>query len=87
MVLSRTWQSLPALVVLTPMRNRPQLALGDTATSYFVNTESAVVAPLSKNVGLKVGDVVRYNSEPPIRNNVQLRTLDTFFSSGLTLAF
>ena len=27
-------------------------ALGDTAASYFVNTESAVVAPLSKSVGL-----------------------------------
>ncbi|MCE2900755.1 MAG: YdiY family protein [Gemmatimonas sp.] len=62
-------------------------AIGDTASSYFVNTESAVVAPISRNVGLKVGYVIRYNSEPPIRNNVQLRTTDTFFSSGLTLTF
>ncbi len=62
-------------------------AIGDTANSYFVNTESAVVAPLSKSVGLKVGYVIRYNSEPPVRNNVQLRTTDTFFSSGLTLTF
>jgi putative salt-induced outer membrane protein len=62
-------------------------AIGDTASSYFVNTESAVVAPLSKSVGLKVGYVIRYNSEPPIRNSVQLRTTDTFFSSGLTLTF
>jgi len=62
-------------------------AIGDTAISYFVNTESAVVAPLSKSVGLKVGYVIRYNSEPPIRNSVQLRTTDTFFSSGLTLTF
>lgn len=62
-------------------------AIGDTATSYFVNTESAVVAPLSKRVGLKVGYVIRYNSEPPVRNSIQLRTTDTFFSSGLTLTF
>lgn len=62
-------------------------AIGDTASSYFVNTESAVVAPLSKSVGLKVGYVIRFNSEPPVRNNVQLRTTDTFFSSGLTLTF
>jgi putative salt-induced outer membrane protein len=62
-------------------------AIGDTATSYFVNTESAVVAPISKNVGLKVGYVIRYNSEPPVRNSIQLRTTDTFFSSGLTLTF
>jgi putative salt-induced outer membrane protein len=62
-------------------------AVGDTATSYFVNTETAVVAPLSKSVGLKVGYVIRYNSDPPVRNRVQLRTTDTFFSSGLTLTF
>lgn len=62
-------------------------AVGDTASSYFVNSESAVVAPISKNVGLKVGYVIRYNSEPPVRNSVQLRTTDTFFSSGLTLTF
>jgi putative salt-induced outer membrane protein len=62
-------------------------ALGDTATSYFVNSESAIVAPISKSVGLKIGYVVRFNSEPPVRNSVQLRTTDTFFSSGLTLTF
>lgn len=62
-------------------------AIGETASSYFVNTESSVVAPLSKNVGLKVGYVIRYNSEPPVRNSIQLRTTDTFFSSGLTLTF
>lgn len=62
-------------------------AIGDTATSYFVNTESAVVAPLSKRVGIKMGYVIRYNSEPPVRNSIQLRTTDTFFSSGLTLTF
>lgn len=62
-------------------------AIGESASSYFVNTESSVVAPLSKNIGLKVGYVIRYNSEPPIRNDVQLRTTDTFFSSGLTLTF
>ncbi len=62
-------------------------AVGDTATSYFVNTESAVVAPISKSVGLKIGYVIRYNSDPPIRNSLQLRTTDTFFSSGVTLTF
>ncbi|MBL0937823.1 MAG: DUF481 domain-containing protein [Gemmatimonadaceae bacterium] len=62
-------------------------AVGDTASSYFVNAESAVVAPITKSVGLKIGYIIRYNSEPPIRNSVQLRTTDTFFSSGLTLTF
>ncbi|WP_337171819.1 DUF481 domain-containing protein [Gemmatimonas aurantiaca] len=62
-------------------------AVGDTATAYFVNTESTIVAPISRNVGLKVGYVIRYNSEPPVRNDQQLRTTDMFFSSGLTLTF
>lgn len=62
-------------------------AVGDTANSYFFNTESSVVAPLSRRLGIRVGYVVRYNSEPPIRNEVQLRSIDTYFSSGLTLTF
>lgn len=62
-------------------------AIGDSTSAYFLNTESAIVAPISKKVALKVGYVIRYNSEPPVRNDVQLRTTDTFFSSGLTLSF
>lgn len=62
-------------------------AVSDTASSFFVNAESAVVAPLSKSVGLKMSYVIRYNSDPPTRNRVQLRTTDTFFSSGLTVTF
>lgn len=62
-------------------------AIGDNRSAYFLNTESAIVAPISKKVALKVGYVIRYNSEPPVRNSVQLRTTDTFFSSGLTLSF
>lgn len=62
-------------------------AVGETTSSYFLNTESAIVAPLSKSVGLKVGYVIRYNSDPPVRNQIQLQTTDTFFSSGLTLTF
>ncbi|MBL0937822.1 MAG: DUF481 domain-containing protein [Gemmatimonadaceae bacterium] len=54
---------------------------------YLVNTESSVVAPLSKRLGLKFGYLVRYNSTPPIREEVQLKKTDTFFSSGLTFSF
>lgn len=62
-------------------------AVGDTASSYFFNTESSIVAPLSRRIGVRVGYVIRYNSEPPIRKNVQLRSTDTYFSSGITLTF
>lgn len=54
---------------------------------YLVNTESAIVAPLSKRLGLKFGYLVRYNSTPPERAGVVLKKTDTFFSSGLTFSY
>jgi putative salt-induced outer membrane protein len=54
---------------------------------YLVNTESSVVAPLSKRLGLKFGFLVRYNSTPPERNGAVLKQTDTFFSSGLTFSY
>ncbi len=60
--------------------------LSDTEV-YLLNTESALVAPLSKNLGIKVGYVIRYNAQPPIRDEIQLKKTDTFFSSGLTYSF
>lgn len=60
--------------------------LSDTE-SYLLNTESALVAPISKRLSVKLSYVVRYNSTPPVRNGVSLKTTDTFFSSGLTLAY
>lgn len=62
-------------------------AVGDTATSFFFNSESTLVAPISKRIGVRLGYVVRYNSEPPIKKDIQLGTTDMFFSSGLTLTF
>lgn len=53
---------------------------------YLVNTESSLVAPLSKRLGLKFGYVVRFNSTPPVREDVRLKKTDTFFSSGLTFS-
>lgn len=55
--------------------------------AYLVNTETSLVAPLSKKLGIKLGYVIRYNASPPIKNNVQLKTTDVFFSSGLTFSF
>lgn len=55
--------------------------------AYLVNTESALVAPISKNLALKLSWVVRYNNAPPVRESVRLKTTDTFFSSGLTVSF
>ncbi len=60
--------------------------LSDT-NSYLINTESAVVAPLMKTLGIKVGYVVRYNAAPPVRDNVTLKKTDTYLSSGITYSF
>jgi putative salt-induced outer membrane protein len=54
---------------------------------YLVNTETSLVAPLSKQLGLKFGYVIRYNSAPPVRNGVALKNTDTFFSSGITFSY
>ena len=55
--------------------------------SYLLNSESAVVAPLMKTLGIKVGYVVRFNSQPPMRNGVALKKTDTYLSSGITYSF
>jgi putative salt-induced outer membrane protein len=62
----------------------PNLAEG---RSYLVNTETSLVAPLSKRLAVKLGYVVRYNSTPPSREEMVLRNTDTFFSSGLTFTY
>lgn len=54
---------------------------------YLLNTESSLVAPLSKRLAVKMGYVIRYNSTPPVRGGVQLKNTDTFFSSGLTFTY
>lgn len=56
-------------------------------SSYLVNTETSLVAPLSKRLGLKFGYVVRYNSTPPVRDGLALKKMDTFFSSGVTFSY
>ena len=60
--------------------------LSDTEV-YFVNAESALVAPLTTSLGLKVGYVVRFNSQPPVKDGSRLGTTDTFLSSGVTYSF
>jgi putative salt-induced outer membrane protein len=57
------------------------------SNGYLLNTETSIVAPFTKSLALKTGYVVRYNAEPPVRNNKQLKNTDTFFSTGLTYSF
>jgi putative salt-induced outer membrane protein len=53
----------------------------------LANSESAIVAPISTNIGLKIGYVMRYNGVPPVRNGRSLKKTDTFLSSGVTFSY
>lgn len=55
--------------------------------SYLINTESSITAPVVKRLGIKITYVVRYNTQPPVRDSIRLKTTDTFFSSGVTYSF
>jgi putative salt-induced outer membrane protein len=50
---------------------------------YRINTESALVAPLSRRVALKLGYVVRFDNLP----EVGFLSTDRIFTSGLQVAF
>jgi putative salt-induced outer membrane protein len=54
-----------------------------TSTDWRLNTESAVVAPLSKKLALKAGYVVRYDNLP----EPGFKKTDRFLTTGLQLSF
>ena len=55
----------------------------ETGGEYRVNTESAVVAPLSSHAGIKIGYVVRFNSAPP----VGFGATDRILTAGVQVSF
>jgi putative salt-induced outer membrane protein len=54
-----------------------------TSGAYRVNTESAIVAPLSTHVGIKVGYVVRFDSAPP----AAFGTTDRVLTTGVQVSY
>ena len=50
---------------------------------YRLNTESSLVAPLSSHAGIKVGYVIRVNSDPP----PSFGTTDRVLTSGIQVSF
>jgi putative salt-induced outer membrane protein len=55
----------------------------ESTGEYRVNTESSVVAPLSSHAGIKVGYVVRFDSDPP----VGFGTTDRVLTTGVQVSF
>jgi putative salt-induced outer membrane protein YdiY len=54
-----------------------------TSGSYRVNGESALVAPISAHLGIKMGYAIRYNSQPP----ATFGSTDRVFTTGVQLSF
>jgi putative salt-induced outer membrane protein len=58
---------------------------------YRANIETSLVAPIAKAISVKLGYLVRYQSQPPFRPNVtpaqRFRTTDYVFTSGLQVSF
>jgi putative salt-induced outer membrane protein len=55
----------------------------DGGGGYRVNTETAIVAPLSAHIGIKVGYVVRFNSKPP----TNFGTTDRLLTTGIQISY
>lgn len=55
----------------------------DVTEDYRINTESALVAPLSRRLALKLGYLIRFDNLP----EVGFATTDRIFSSGLQVSF
>lgn len=54
-----------------------------TSGAYRVNTESAIVAPISSHVGIKAGYVIRYDSKPP----TNFGTTDRLLTTGVQISY
>lgn len=64
----------------------------ETGSDWRLNSETAIVAPISTSIGLKVGYVVRYDNlpgllPPPNTALARLEKTDRFFTAGLTISF
>ncbi len=61
----------------------------DNSKDLRVNTETAVIAPLSTHVGLKLSYVIRYDNLPSLNaeGTEPLRKTDRVFSTGVQVSF
>ena len=56
---------------------------------YRINSETAVVAPLSTHIGIKLSYIVRFSNDPPLNaaGTAQLRKVDRIFSTGIQITY
>lgn len=70
----------PAAFFLQTLEVIPNI---DVTEDYRINSESALVAPLSSRLALKLGYLIRYDNLP----EVGFQTTDRIFTSGLQVSF
>jgi len=56
----------------------------ETTSDYRINSESALVAPISRHLGLKAGYSIKYNHAPP---SATLAKSDRMLTTGLQVTF
>ena len=64
----------------------------DNSTDFRLNSESALVAPISTRVGLKLGYVIRYDNLPGLKpdpnpNGARFRKADRFLTAGISISY
>lgn len=64
----------------------------DNSTDFRLNSESALVAPISENVGLKLGYVIRFDNLPGLKpapnpNGERFKKTDRFLTAGITISY
>jgi len=64
----------------------------DTTQDFRLNTETAVIAPISSHLGVKLSYVIRYDHLPnllpePNPNLTRLKKTDRYLTAGLTISY
>jgi putative salt-induced outer membrane protein len=64
----------------------------DNSTDFRLNSETALVAPISANVGLKLGYVVRFDNEPGLKappnpTGERFKKTDRFLTAGVSISY
>lgn len=64
----------------------------DDSHDWRLNSETAIVAPISTNIGLKLGYVIRYDNLPglqpaPNPTGARLKKTDRFLTAGVTISY
>jgi putative salt-induced outer membrane protein len=60
-----------------------------TSDAWLFTTQSALVAPLSAHIGIKVGYLINYNNAPPLKpsSTERFKTFDGLLTTGIQFTY